>query len=585
MKSPLTRSAGVALLLLALPLGAHAISDSYYIGPDQGNWDTSANWSAGGPFSNINALNISANTVVHSSTGNSSVANLSFTGTGGFSLTGGSLTGSLTNGASQLSVAGTFTIGAAELADFTVAHSDAIVFSNPDPYTSQSTLWNIAIDGGLNLADNASVAVEGNFSHGNGASFNLGGDTNLSFNDNYTLDNASLNALSATRNSYVTCGGTLTLGPNLAVSGQNLVLANGSGTIVNNTSLVSKLGATWVLAPTLLTNSAGGVIEADGAIHGSSILIVARNMSNQGTIKAVNGGWVTFTSPLLYGPLGTVIADGAGSTIELVTGYASYPTTAELSGVTATNGGVISVETRLANGSATLNAAPTPTGAYQLHNGGIYGGSVTNSNSLIFKGTSNTLSAVAIDHGLTIADGAQVTFSGTHGAGATFNLGAGSVLAVKGDFAQDSGGALAIAYTASSDPNATVGNGLVTISGAATVGGDLAISFEGPGTASPGENGASFDFLTYGTLANTDFGSLFSNEYAQGGNYYVNGIDADSVGGSPAVYQLTQNGNRLHLTLQTLAAPEPSELAALGLGVLGLSGLAFRARKRRARTT
>lgn len=638
---------------------------------------------------------------------------------------------------------GTLALEGATITGGNIINSDNLAFDG-----ISNTLTDVSLDEGLTFGDGGGAMIYGTLVHGANAAFNLGGQSIINFMNDYTLDNATLNCTSATNSGFLgnNSGQTVTLGPNLAVSGKSLaVICNGD--VDNETSLISQMGGTWSFdRGQTLTNATGGVLSADGTVSGSAMTINGEEFDNAGALNAVHGAAVTVSDQIMrntgsmsassggtlilapgaYAAVGSVLADGTGSTVRLQGGSGNTLFTSALSGVNATNGGVVSLETILSNASSTMNAAPYTTGTFLVNGGTISGGAISNSNSLTFNGTSSTLEGVTLDSGLTIADnaGANIARTFSYGTGAAFNLGtksslnfegnytlddasinatslanygsvtnmanstltlgpnlgvtgkylslagagsitnntsvvshlggnwlvspsqnltnnasglieadgavsgstvrintaafsnagtveaangatvyvgtttatpavntgavmvgAGSTMIFNSTFAQTDAGALDVAYTASSDPNVVVGHGLATVKGAATLGGALNISFVGPAAggdylASPGETGTSFDFLTFGTLTNTDLGTLFSNEYTDNGNYFINGIAADNIGASPAVYQLTENGNALHLTLQTLAAPEPSEWMDLALGMLGLTGLAFRARKR-----
>lgn len=274
-------------------------------------------------------------------------------------------------------------------------------------------------------------------------------------------------------------------------------------------------------------------------------------MVNNGTISSDGGGTITI-NPGTYQNASTGVISATGGTLIVSPLMNNVGTVivAAGNGMTLQNGEAQTGGITQVDGTLTVNAAPITL------NGGVLGGT----------GTINGNTPNVVNNSGTVKPGDS---PGT--------------LTISGNYTQGANGHQEIEYT-------NTAAGLLAVTGSATLGGVLDISYLGPAhpdgsyLINPGDPGSMFNFLTYGTLTNSGIGSLFSNEYTVGGSFYVNGIAADDVGANPAVHQLTQNGPKTPaLTLTTAAAPEPSKWAAYGLGILGLTTLGLRARRRNVR--
>ncbi len=173
------------------------------------------------------------------------------------------------------------------------------------------------------------------------------------------------------------------------------------------------------------------------------------------------------------------------------------------------------------------------------------------------------------------------------------------------------GGTLAVNGSTATGSAVTVVSG-ATLSGTGTVGGTVAysgtINTGGVGTVGTLTTGA--DTFNSGSQFVLDFGNntvdeLISTGLVTGlsnatftftqmpsstgltnpsytlvsaGSFSNTNLPA-TVNGTPSGYQLQFSGNNLNL-VQAAAAPEPSQYAAFGIGLLGLGALVLKARKR-----
>lgn len=526
----------VALMTLA-PLGvlsAAQAADTFYTGANNGDWDTASNWSTGAvPGGTDDVFNTTANTVSHTSLAADTVKSLSFTGTGGLALSGnGSIAGSQLNQGSLFSIAGPVTLNAGTLDNLSIKNSNGIKFSNG--YAGANTLQDVSLDGGLNVgsagttgADQSAMNIVGTFQHGAGAVFNLGHYGLINFSSDYTLDNATLHSVAThfdSPNVYGTNGTTLTLGPNLTVSGTDLSINTG-GSLINNTTLLSSQGGyhSWYVQPTQHSLTNNGTI---GAMNASSQMIIyANSFTNTGTLESLAKGYV-FISAQGDTPIAPtnngIVNVGAGSTMIL-----------EHADLVQTAGSTVVDGTLTIREPGAYPDPPTAPYAFALQGGSLSGtgtisGNVTNTGGTIRPGDSPGM--------LTISPVAP-------GAGGNYTQGAG------GTFAEILGGTNAGQFS------------VLNVAGAASLAGSLSIELFGGFTPTVGQ---SFTFLDYGSQSG-QFGG-------PGGLFY------DGRGDS---YTVNYGATSASLTVASLAAvPEAS--SALGMGLLlTLGGLAIAVRKRR----
>ncbi len=138
-----------------------------------------------------------------------------------------------------------------------------------------------------------------------------------------------------------------------------------------------------VTNPTSLINQ--GMISAD--VSGRTLNVPANSFQNQGTIQAINGGLLSIAH--MSGPVGTALADGAGSQLTLSGTYVNNGS------ISATNGGLIM-----------LNGSWTNSGVINLDHGTIaLSGTVT---PAVFTGINNNAGSLRVlgtllAHGLTFS--------------------------------------------------------------------------------------------------------------------------------------------------------------------------------------
>jgi hypothetical protein len=353
-----------------------------------------------------------------------------------------------------------------------ITNSMLLHFTNGD-----NVLDGVALDGSLDLSQGGRVHLlnETSFNNANpGATLilNLGstfannsstnggtleiGDTRTFSNATITFGNSSYGPYSGNSliidgaNTLTIAHDTLIHGASGAVQG-NYQSANGNGTLDNH-------GIISFDAP-----SAGGIIsggtlglylnslinESDGLIESNSnpvnnpnnwsqeLSVQPDTLTNLGTIQAVstNGGSANlYLAPQNYATVGAILANGAHSFVYLQggggyqsgTGFA----TAQSVGISAINGGTISLGTTLNNTGAPFDpTAITGTGPnagnlilgndsnYPYSGSRILGGSIIHSTLLRFSNEDNVLDDVALDGVLDLSHGGYVRLTN----GTSFN--------------------------------------------------------------------------------------------------------------------------------------------------------------------
>lgn len=323
--------------------------------------------------------------------------------------------------------AGAFVVSGGTISGGSIANSDTLHFAS----NITSILQNAAISGGLNLATSqdsgGSVQIQGAFSHGTGALFNLGRYGVLTFAGSYTFDNATVNFAAPT--SLGITNGTLTLGPHLILQGGRGIIGpyvGAGGTLINQTTI-----------------AASGSSPAFGL---NTFSIQTRQATNQGTIRADNGGYLLVSSSTIFTNAGTVTVTG-GSLL-------AAPSFAQTAGQTVIDG--------------QANISPL-TGA------GTLGGTITlQAGSL--SGTGNISGAVS-NPGGTVRPGdplGTLTISNTYAQG------------TKGTFLEQIGGTDAGQF------------GVLSVGSLATLNGTLDVSLANGFLPTVGQT---FTFLDYGSLS------------------------------------------------------------------------------------
>ncbi|HMC58106.1 MAG TPA: hypothetical protein VKJ01_02825, partial [Candidatus Solibacter sp.] len=208
-------------------------------------------------------------------------------------------------------------------------------------------------------------------------------------------------------------GGSASIGSPINYSGGNMTLLN-QGLISSQVS-----GRTITVNPVSFTNQGTGTVEA---INGGLAVISATNWSNAsgGILQALNGSTLSLSGA--WSSAGTININS--STLNLGGSF----TTAGFNQAAFTNtSGTINLTGALDNTSNTLTLNAS-TGSWTLNGGSITGGTVNFANgaTLLFIGTANLLSGVAIngDFNLTSTSTAAQIAGGT--TFVTAHLGAGN---------------------------------------------------------------------------------------------------------------------------------------------------------------
>jgi hypothetical protein len=381
---------------------------------------------------------------------------------------------------------------------------------------------NLIIQNGLTLA-NGSVLDEArgtnhfygtlNFTGTNVQT--LGGNGQINFGSNTTYSYLY---------SYQTTN-TVTIGPGILVHGKYGQLNNNSsgGGFINN-----------------------GTIAAD--IAGGQFYLY--NITNNGSIQALNGGVVNMTGNNWHNTGGTITA-GAGSLVDLGGNFF----TADVGSVTRGPGSTVTISGNLTNTAATL-ALNATTGSFLLTGGGtIHGGTVTTSGGAQLLVNSGTLDGVSLN-------GASLAF---HQNGATLTLQNGLPLA-NGTLIDTAGGT-----------NGFYGTIYVT--------GTNSQGLKGSGEINLGSNNASYTYIyNYnntnaltidpGILIHGKYGQLINYPTATNGGFINQGtISAEVAGGTFYLYgNFTNQGtvqaiNGGSLNLSTSNFIQTAGLLASGVDV------------------
>jgi hypothetical protein len=393
--------------------------------------------------------------------GNTTTANL-----GNVQLSGGGrvlLNGTLDNSGATLTApsGGKFELYGGTITNGSIA-AGALTFTG-----SAGTLGNVSI------ADDLTVPASTQVTFANGTSFTGG---NATLNDSGTLrwnQTGSLAGKSVTFGNYssiyVMGNNTLTLAGNTTATGQVYLTSDGTtgGGITNLGNITHNNSYGYLQAPTVtnsgtitakngsnltvgygyynyaVLNTSTGNITADG---NSTIVYLAGNVTNQGTLAATNAGRLIFTNNNVTGNLGNI---------------------------QLTYGGHVQLNGTLDNTGATLTAPSG--GLYELYGGTITNGTIA-TGALTYTSSGGTLGNVTVADDLTLPANAQLTLAGGSSiAGANATLGNYSTLR----FNQSGSVEGKSATMATGASVSLMGNNTLTVAANTTVTGDVQISTDG----------------------------------------------------------------------------------------------------------
>ena len=363
--------------------------------PNGGDWSTPGNWSGNalpGPTDDV-IINFAGITITHTSGALDTIASL--TTAANVTLSRGEL-----DVTGQVQGSGALTLAGGTLGNATVDTGMTIHVADAGGTLSGVTLaGNLDLDantptvtvlGGLTLSGGNVVFETSTYGYGvlrfTNLAASLTGTGNVTFNNNYYSGNNTIQE--------ATAGGTLTIGPNVTISG-------GSGGIGYNSSIGGPANVTFVNQ---------GTIDADAA--GTITLNGNNGWSNTGTIESSGGGNLN-----LYGTGWTNAGAIAPNTGTLNLGNSSWSNTGTVTSTNATvnlggtftqanlgsfsrTGGNVNLTGTLTNTGQTLALTAT-TGSWSLVGGTIDGGTVSVTGGARLEGS---------DQGGTLKDG--VTLSG-----------------------------------------------------------------------------------------------------------------------------------------------------------------------------
>lgn len=401
------------------------------------------------------------------------------------------LNGTLDNTSATLTApaGGTFELYGGTITNGSIA-AGALTFTG-----SSGTLSNVSLAGDLTLPASTGVAFTGGsaFSGGNAT---LGTNSTLTWNQAGTLTTKSV-TFAGGASLYLAGNHTLTFDAGTSLAGDVYLRTDGStgNTFTNLGNITHSSGYGYVQAPTVsnagtitansganLTlgygyngyqtiNTSTGTITSDGA---NTIVYLAGDVSNQGTVAAKNGGKLIYSDNNVTGNLGNV---------QLATGGR------------ALLGGMLD------NTGATLTAPLG--GIFEL-----YGGTLTNGNvglgALGYTGSGGTLDHVIVFDDLNLPASTSVTITdGTSFVGGNATLGTNATLRWKQTDTVEG-------KTVTFGSGASVylmGNNTLTVAANTTVSGDLSIYTDGSAAGAITNQGnithnSSYGYLQAPTLNN-----------------------------------------------------------------------------------
>jgi len=482
---------------------------------------------------------------------NSGTATIQSCCSGDFFATGGSVsvTGAFTNNPGAVfNLSNTLTfLESNSLSAASIANSGQITVGQSDTLASAGNFNNNA--GSSIAVNNATVTVGGNFNNASTATLQISGSpattTEFYVPSMVTVTGTFTNNAGAVVNMIGTDGDTLTVGT--FVNAGTVSLASGES-LTSNGNFYNNTGGAMTLHAGSLTIGGNFVSAA-----GSSLIYLDPPTPGVTTVAG------SFTNG------GTVAMGGTGDTLTV--------------GGAFTNSGTVSVgatEILNANGSYTNTGATTVAGTlntttYQQNAGSTDVSGVLNATSYQYNGGTTTietggkLSAASFTQ-----SGGAIQGTGTIGsAGGTYTMTGGMItpgnsttgipgtLTFAGSFTQTGGTFEELIGPA--------GNGLLGVSGAATLGGSAMLDITLLHGFTPAD-GESFDIMDYGSES-----GMFAN--APTGGFTLDGWNWD--------INYAYNGDEILLTAEspsTTATPEPSSWLLLFSGLLALG--TFRRRKR-----
>lgn len=400
--------------------------------------------------------------------------------------------------------------------------------------SSNGTLNAVTINDNLVVADNA----VGTFSGGTtftGSSATVGAMAHLYWDQNGTLTGKALNFGGPDDSGRITVdvNYSLTFGAGTTAGGIMEIVGATGATFINQGSILTTHGTSYIYGDSMtnasggtitatggsfiffgygsgetITNASGGTLTADGA----SSTVFLRNVINQGTVRALNGGIVAIDGP-----------DNI---------------TAHLGTIQLVNGGIARITGMLDNTSASLSA-PTG-GTYQLAGGHIIGGSV-DANAISFSPTPGVLDGVGILGDLNIGDGNNTVYftNGTVFSGTNAYIGEGSTLILTQD------GTLS---------NHTITFGSATAPGTISVGASDTLIIDSTTTlignmvlyVGVGGSITNQGLINHTTVYSTIYGNTFVN--ASGGVVMATGGSTLAIGFDDGEYMLNDVGGTLIAT-------------------------------------
>jgi len=434
------------------------------------------------------------------------------------------------NNAINVGNGGAVTAGLGELGVFSGANGNGVTISG----TGQMNLSSDMIVGLASNTNSLTVQAGGALTSVNG----FVGDSTTSGNT-ATITGA---------NSIWTASGTLYVG--IAGSNNLLTISNGGKVAVNaaDAAIGTNAGAS---GNEILVTGTGSVLS-----NLTGTLYVGRSGTNN-SLHVQSGGLVSSKNVRIGGGTGTngtttgngAYVDGSGS-IWNVTGTMRVGSDGSNSTLQITSGGVVNVtgnsflgyNATSSNNSVLISGAGSQLNAHALAIGNVAG----STGNIVTVGNGGALQASAIG----VGGGNTLEIDGT----------ATAVTTGAGTFTMASTGTLAIGFNAGA-------NGLLTVGGAATLAGELNLN-ELPGFS------FSYAPTSYTIMDYASTSGDFSSAAVNGNLCQSTGSDSWSCGSVNFTEQFT--GSQLKLEVANI--PEPTTMAVLSVGLIGLGAIRRRRR-------
>ena len=265
------------------------------------------------------------------------------------------------------------------------------------------------------------VTINGIYSIANGGQTNLVG----TITNTGTIQinaSASTTALGITNGVTLNGGGTVTLSTTGA-GGAYIYQTTGNSVLTNFNNIIQGTGQIGYnnLA---LVNQAGGVIDANQ--NGLQLLLNPLSMTNQGMLEATSGGILTLTGTTFVNAGTSIVSNGAGSNVQIVSATIQGGT------LSTTGGGVLGIP---AGDSATLDGSTasgsvTIAGTFTIANSSLAAvvGTISNTGTIQIAAAANT-TALSVNGAVSLTGAGTVTLSTTGAGGAyIYQATGGSVL-------------------------------------------------------------------------------------------------------------------------------------------------------------